>query len=169
MKITALKKINKDEKTVLVRMMLDYFAEIDSTKISKSTGKAVLDYPFLDTYWTEEKRFPYFICSKQELIGFVLINDWSFDPHYNADFSIAEFYIKKLYRRKGIGKKIAFDLFDLFEGKWEIRQSAQNKPAIKFWRKTIASFTKNNYEEKYVNSKEEEMYLQLFTSNHNSS
>jgi predicted acetyltransferase len=50
----------------------------------------------------------------------------------------------KKYRQRGVGRKIAFQLFDRFHGVWKI---AQNTPAQAFWRKIISEYTNGNYEE----------------------
>jgi predicted acetyltransferase len=51
------------------------------------------------------------------------------------------------YRRQGIGKRAAFDVFDRFPGKWEIRQIQPNVTAQKFWKNVIGEYTKNRFEE----------------------
>ena len=63
------------------------------------------NYPGLEDYWTDKtNRFPYIIKSHDKYIGFVLVRSET------TQFSIAEFFIMKKYRRKGIGKSMIKNL-----------------------------------------------------------
>jgi predicted acetyltransferase len=103
------------------------------------------EYKYLDSYWEKENRHPYFIFVDKSLAGFVLINGHALitKPAVN----IAEFYVKKEFRRQSVGKTAAFNLFNLFPGKWEIRELKENTEARKFWTKIIAEYTNNRYQE----------------------
>ncbi len=63
---------------------------------------------------------------------------------------IAEFYILPCYRKQGVGKQLAFAIFDLFPGPWQVRQIPTATEAIAFWRTTIHEYTKGNYTEDQV-------------------
>src|SRR3954447_13292802 len=74
-------------------------------------------YPNLEDYWIErDKKFPYIIKKNEKYVGFVLVKTIGAENNY---FSIAEFFIMKKYRRTGIGKTVAVQLFDLHKGQWE--------------------------------------------------
>ena len=60
---------------------------------------------------------------------------------------IAEFYILPCYRKKGLGKEMAFAIFDLFPGPWQVRQISTAKDAIAFWQAIIHEYTHGNYTE----------------------
>ena len=78
-------------------------------------------------------------------IGFVLINSFILDNDFQAEKSIAEFYIKSEFRRKGIGRKVIFQLFKTYKGKWEIRQQLENQKAQLFWLQIINEFTNGQF------------------------
>lgn len=63
---------------------------------------------------------------------------------------IAEFYILPCYRKKGLGKRMAFALFDAFPGLWQVRQLLSAVNAIEFWRAVIGEYTHNHYIEDQV-------------------
>lgn len=63
---------------------------------------------------------------------------------------IAEFYILPCYRKKGFGKMLAFAIFDLFPGPWQVRQIPTAVDAIAFWRATIDEYTNGNYTEDQI-------------------
>ncbi len=75
-------------------------------------------------------------------------------------FSIAEFFVMKKYRRKGIGKSVAHQIFNLHKGTWEVFQKESNKPAQLFWNKIITNYTKGNFTERFEDGK----LIQDFTS-----
>ncbi|HEY9664352.1 MAG TPA: hypothetical protein V6C65_38400, partial [Allocoleopsis sp.] len=48
---------------------------------------------------------------------------------------------------RGIGRLVAFEIFDSFVGQWEIHQVHSNKVAQQFWRSVIGAYTEGNYTE----------------------
>ena len=153
-----------EEKEHLKQMLFDYFNEIDASKIIETTNKRTLDYPYLNSYWTDKGRFPLKIEFDNKMVGFALINNWVINKEFNADHSIAEFYIKPTYRKKGIGKEVAYHLFHKFAGKWEIRQSSKNHIAVLFWRNIISEYTNGNYKETEHKTNDVIELIQLFES-----
>jgi predicted acetyltransferase len=153
--------IKLDHKKELEELLIEYFNEIDNSRV-KGDSTNELNYPFFDLYWKDEKRQPFFIEYNNKNIGFALINDWVLNKQFNAKYSIAEFYIKPEYRRSGIGSKIVQELFTRFKGKWEIKQSSTNLIAIDFWRNCIDRFSKSKYEESIIESDDTIEFIQNF-------
>ena len=115
-------------------------------------------YKHLDDYWNDENRFPYIIQKDKKHIGFVLVR--FIEEQQRNHFSIAEFFVMKKYRRKGIGKFIASQIFNSYKGKWEVFQKENNKPAQLFWKKIINEYTNGNFKERFEDGK----LIQDFTS-----
>ncbi len=159
-----LSPIASEKKEDLKKMLLEYFKEIDDSKIVYTKAGEEIEYPFLDLYWKETKRIPLNILWNNEIIGFILINDWIVYKEFEADKSIAELYIKPDFRRKGIGKKVTYKLFNKYKGKWEIRQSSTNYLAVKFWRSIIKEFTNGNFKEIENSTEDTIEFVQLFES-----
>ena len=101
-----------------------------------------------------ENLSPYFIKNDTKYIGFVLVDK---DETSNC---ILEFFIMKKYRREGIGKSAAKEIFRLHKGNWVVHQISANKPAQAFWRNVIAEFTEGNF----IEGEEEGKVVQKFTS-----
>jgi len=109
-------------------------------------------YKYLDDYWQQESNsFPYIIISNEKYVGFVLVK--FIESTKRSYFSVAEFFIMKKYRREGIGKAVAHQVFDLYKGRWEVFQKESNKPAQLFWNRVISEYTKGCFEERFVNDK----------------
>jgi predicted acetyltransferase len=68
-----------------------------------------------------------------------------------ADYNMAEFFIRKQYRRSGAGRSAAALIFDRFAGEWEILQYQRNPGAVMFWRKVVADYSRGNFTEKTLN------------------
>lgn len=121
------------------------FSEFEAEDVNED---GLYGYKYLDYYWTIPGHFPFLIKVNEKFAGFALVREISSDdlnsPSY---FIISEFFIMKKYRKGGVGKQVAFYLFDFFPGAWEIAELETNLPAQKFWRKIISEYTKSNYSE----------------------
>jgi predicted acetyltransferase len=108
-------------------------------------------YPDLEKYWNDETRFPYLIRKDEKNIGFVFVKLMhAAELNY---FSIAEFFIMRKYRRKGIGRRAAEQVLDLHKGNWEIFQMESNNSAHAFWRGVISDYTKGQFSERVENKR----------------
>jgi predicted acetyltransferase len=96
------------------------------------------DYP-LDGYWRDAGWRPYLIRTATALAGFALVND---APHSElaTDHSMAEFFVVRKHRRRGLGALAAQRLFGALRGVWEVAVARKNTGALAFWRRTIGDF-----------------------------
>jgi predicted acetyltransferase len=90
------------------------------------------NYPFLDSYWREERRSPYVIEADGRAAGFILVNAISISG-YPVDASIAEFYVLSELRRAGCGSAAAMRAFRSRIGWWELSFHRDNAAACAFW------------------------------------
>jgi ribosomal-protein-alanine N-acetyltransferase len=96
-------------------------------------------------YWKEKNTYPFIIKYQDELAGFVII-DKNVSDSIN-DFNIAQFFILRKFKGKGLGRHIASHCFDKFFGKWEVFVMPNNEGAYRFWRKIINDYTHHHYKE----------------------
>ena len=89
-------------------------------------------YDYFDHYWTDTQRRPYLVRVAGKLAGFALLRLAHRDDG-TPYTSMAEFFIMKKYRGKGVGQAAAFYLFDQYPGDWEVSEIAGNRPAQAFW------------------------------------
>ena len=140
-------EVNETEKSVLRQIMELYaydFSEFDGADVNEH---GLYGYTYFDYYWTEESRHPFFIRVDGKLAGFVLINEYCYVVKEPGTKSIAEFFVMRKYRRKGIGKTVAFQIFDRFPGKWEVIQHGENEPSKIFWEEIIREYTRGKYKQ----------------------
>ena len=148
------------EKSLIQHMMELYrydFSEFDNSDLD---ANGYFGYRWLDHYWTEEDRHPFIIRVDGKLAGFVLVNQSTYLPE--NEWAIAEFFVMRKYRGKGIGKKVAFNIFDRFRGKWEVYELESNKPSHQFWRKVISDYTNGCYSETNLDDERSRGPIQRF-------
>lgn len=102
------------------------------------------------------------ILNDQAPAGFALVTPGGPAPGGGArcDHRMAEFFIARPQRRRGVGRSAVRLSLDRFGGTWEIVEYLRNPGAVAFWRKVIAAYTGANYEERVVNGE----VRQTFTS-----
>ncbi|HBP28001.1 MAG: GNAT family N-acetyltransferase [Advenella sp.] len=124
---------SSEEKSQLRTLLADCLSELSRY------GTVDYAYPYFDTYWDhKERRWPYLIRQRNQIVGFSLVNTWS--PSGNGtDFAIAEFYIVPDARGCGIGHNAAKNIFLMHTGIWELSVMSLNAPAQRFWPKAIAA------------------------------
>ncbi|MFA6518882.1 MAG: GNAT family N-acetyltransferase [Candidatus Shapirobacteria bacterium] len=140
------------DKKILSDMLWDYEKEM--------VGEKAEEYKYLDSYWEKPNRYPYFIKVDGKIAGFALIN--SYLLVLTEGKTISEFYVKKEFRKNGIGSEAARLVFTQSPGKWENRQIRENPKAHTFWLKFIAEFTNNNFEETEMNNEKWNGWIQTF-------
>jgi predicted acetyltransferase len=72
-------------------------------------------------------------------------------PQPTPEYSMAEFFIARPWRRRGIGAQAVRLLLDRFTGQWLITEHLLNVAAVKFWRRVVAAYTGSKYQERIVN------------------
>lgn len=78
-----------------------------------------------------------FIRADGFLAGFAVVNRRSYSGE-PCDFSMAEFFVARKFRRAGVGKIAALTVIGARVGQWEIDVVSRNRPAQSFWRSVAA-------------------------------
>lgn len=136
-----------EQKSVIMNLLELYIYDFTEFSPYDVDSHGLYGYRCLDSYWTEEGRYPFIIYVDSKIAGFVLIRRNYVDDLNDYSNSIAEFFVMKKYRGQGVGKKVAFYMFNLFPGLWEVAEMKSNKPAQDFWRKVIHDFTHGVFDE----------------------
>lgn len=110
------------------------FSEILGADLG-DTGK--FDLRDLAPYWHDAWRHPFFVRVDGKLAGFVLVHSRSRLSGQAGTYDMAEFFILRKYRRKGVGERAAVEAFRRFPGAWEVRELSTNHAAVAFWRRVV--------------------------------
>lgn len=141
-----IEEVTEDNKIILYRLLQYSLYEESYNDGNEMNNDALFEYKYFDSYFKEKDRKAYFVKEEKsnKLLGFVMINTYmqkSTDGH-----SIAEFMILPKFRRKNIGKRLAFICFDMYKGNWEVSPSFGSEQAFNFWKNVIDEYTNNNNE-----------------------
>ncbi|MGZ9587384.1 GNAT family N-acetyltransferase [Paenibacillus marinisediminis] len=160
-------RIPYEDKSVLHNLIQLYRYDSSEFDGHALNSHGLYMYKYLDHQWTDEYRRPLFIRLDGELAGFALVSlgvpqeymMLSNAPDTNV---ISDFFIMRKFRRSGYGKQAAFAIFDLFSGAWEVRQTAANVPAHRFWNRVIQEYTNGAYSEAIISGERWTGPVQVF-------
>jgi predicted acetyltransferase len=107
--------------------------------------------PDLAAYWQDAWRYPLLVRAGEELAGFALVHQRSRITGDPGTWDVAEFFVLRHLRRRGVGTQAAVQMFDRFRGRWEVRQVRPNRAATDFWRTVISRYTRGQYSEALLN------------------
>ena len=130
-----------EQQTTLANLLELYahdFSEFHPLEIGVS-GR--FGYPSLPLYWSEPGRCPLLIKMGGNLAGFAFVKRGSEFSGSLAVWDMAEFFVLRGYRRRGIGTQAAHEVWRQFPGPWEIRVMQSNVSAHPFWECAISEFT----------------------------
>lgn len=115
------------------------------TAMTTSANTDIMDIITSTTIGTRMEDTPILIRADGKIAGFALIC-----PHcdYRDEKDarcFGEFFVMLKYRRMGIGKQVAMQLFDRHRGHWEVCYWKNNLPASLFWKEVVEEYTNGNY------------------------
>jgi len=96
----------------------------------------------LEQWWKRDDHFPFFIRSAEQgkLLGFALVRRGSRVTGESQVMDVAEFFVVRGARARGVGRAAAHALFARFREPWEIRVRESNLLAQKFWSGVVTSW-----------------------------
>lgn len=98
-------------------------------------------YAPLPLYWQEPHRYPFLIRADGELAGFVLVQQGSRISGAVETWDVAEFFVLRGWRRRGVGLRAACQVWQRFAGPWEVRVQESNTKARLFWQRAVEEYT----------------------------
>ena len=89
------------------------------------------------------------VVKDEQPVGFAMVRTGQILPGRGSyDFSMAEFFIARVWRKRGIGQEAVRLIFDRFSGRWHIMEYLRNPQAIAFWRRVVSAYTAGKYQER---------------------
>lgn len=129
----------------LLELYLHDLSEFDGQEVGRD-GR--YGYAYMNDYWREADRHPYFIRANGRLAGFALVR---VVPDGGArQAQMAEFFVLRKYRRQGVGETAARYLFDAFPGPWVVSELESNPEAQRFWRAVIKRYLGDGFVERHA-------------------
>ena len=95
-------------------------------------------YPGLAVYWSTAGRAALLIRVGGRPAGFALINTHS---HRGGavERNMAEFFVGRKHRRRGVGREAVRQSLALYPGRWEVAAAERNVAAKAFWPRAIVA------------------------------
>lgn len=135
-------RAEEEQREILAHLIELYEYDFSEYENSDVNSYGLYGYSYLDYYWTEENRYAYFIKVDSRLAGFVMICDYCYVSKEKGTKSLAEFFVMKKYRRQGVGRYVAKEIFQKHPGKWELTVHPNNPISHKFWNSVISENAK---------------------------
>ncbi|MCX5481255.1 GNAT family N-acetyltransferase [Kaistia geumhonensis] len=103
------------------------------------------EYDFLDRFW----RRPYLIAWRGELAGFVLVIDESPITGATDRQFVAEFFVLRAYRGRGVGAQAFREVLRANPGRWQIGVMERNLAASAFWRSVTTAYAPEAFSQQF--------------------
>lgn len=98
-------------------------------------------YRNFSLYWSDDSRLPFLARLHGKVVGFALVTRNS-EPFGDGQvWDMAEFFVLRRYRHRGIGTELATEVWRRCPGRWQIRVMEKNTHARSIWESSIAKFT----------------------------
>ncbi len=129
-----------EQQPILVHLLELYAHDFSEFHDMELNADGRFGYTKLPLYWLEPNRHPFLVMADRKLAGLVLVKKGSEISGDDAVWDVAEFFVVRRYRRRGIGTEIAHTIWSRFPGRWEVRVMESNHTADHFWERAIAEF-----------------------------
>jgi predicted acetyltransferase len=141
---------------------LDALSDLNTGLFSVLGGDNPREDEIFANWFANDHTHPLVILKESEPVGFALVSRPRIPAagETAADYNMSEFFIRKPYRRSGIGRDAATLIFDRFAGDWEIVEYHRNPGAVAFWQRVLTKYCKGRFTERYRNGE----VRQRFTS-----
>jgi predicted acetyltransferase len=122
----------------LIELYAYELSDVANLKIG-SDGR--FGYAHLPFYWIDSWRYPYLLWLDDELAGFALIQRGSQVTGAPEVWDMAEFFVLRRHRGRGIGLEAAHEIWSRHHGPWEVRVMQRNTGGLAFWQHAVNTFT----------------------------
>jgi predicted acetyltransferase len=143
-----LTEIGETQRRVLERLAQLYMYDFAEHAHGDVTEEGLYPYIDFDDFFARTERRSYLIRVDGKIAGFALAyRGEAFRDPTESVWWMDEFFVMRKFRRRGIGERVATQLFEELGGTWEVGQVQTNADARAFWRRVIGRFTGGDYEE----------------------
>ena len=130
----------------------EYLADLgaDHTGVFPSlvvTGQSTTE--LVQSWFRDDRSVVFLILREGEPAGFALVQRAAAAQGDRArHYRLSEFFIRRQFRRLGVGRDAALLLFARFAGAWIISEQARNSGAVRFWRRVVSDYTNGDFLER---------------------
>ncbi len=118
------------------------------------------DHELFARWFRDKNSHPLTILESDRPVGFALVSrPLMVAPGSLGEYRLADFYIRREFRRRGVGRLAATLIFSRFAGRWLVAETAGNHEAIAFWRTVIHHYSQGRYEERHVDGEVRQTFM----------
>lgn len=125
-------KVEPQDRGLLWNINQKYLYEMTSFYEDSMDSDGNYHYGYFDEYFTDPERKAFFLYDGDTLVGFAMINPYSFIGH-EPDYVMAEFTVFPSFRRRHFAREAAGLILSSFRGTWEIKFNEKNTAAKLLW------------------------------------
>jgi predicted acetyltransferase len=139
---TSVEVVSATEEPLLANLLELYIHDLSAVFPGLEVGPdGRFGYPPLQQYWSQpNRRFPFLLRCAGRVAGFALVQRGSPVADDPDALDMAEFFVLRQYRRRGVGARAATLVWDRLPGSWTIRVLENNTRALAFWREVVSDF-----------------------------
>jgi predicted acetyltransferase len=130
-----------EEQPILENLLELYIHDFSEFHAVSWGPEGRFDYPDLPLYWLEPGRHPFLARVDGDLAGFALVKKIARNHVNEAIWDMAEFFVLRGIRGRGIGTELAHAVWAMFPGAWQVRVMQSNHRAQLFWASAIAKYS----------------------------
>jgi predicted acetyltransferase len=142
----ALSRASPEQEPVFAQLMQLYYYDLSELLGIEIGDDGLFPFAHHRSYWSDPLHHPFLIRVDGRLAGFSVVDARSRltdEPLWD----MSQFFVLRRHRAAGVGARAAMATFDMFRGRWEVREVARNTPAQAFWRKVIDQYTGGRFTE----------------------
>lgn len=131
----AISPATDDKKPLIANLVQLYLYDMTESMPYPVGPDGRFAYDFFNRFW----RFPYLIHVDQEIAGFAFVIDECPLTGRKPCWFMAEFFVLRAYRRRGVGQGVLAAMLQRHPGEWHIGVPQANRPARQFWSKALTA------------------------------
>ena len=142
----------------------DYLDDLSplNTGVFSMTSLGEIGYSESDQlarWFVDSTVTPLVIVRGSEPVGFAMVATGGATPGGPAvDYRMAEFFVARTWRRRGVGRFAVELILNRFAGRWQITEYLRNPVAVAFWRRVVANYTQGRYQERVTNGEVRQVF-----------
>ena len=142
----------------------DYLDDLSplNTGVFSTTSLGEIGYSESDQlarWFGDSSVNPLVIVRGSDPVGFAMVaRGASSAGRPPCDYRMAEFFVARTWRRRGVGRMAVELILNRFAGRWEITEYLRNPVAVSFWRRVVASYTQGRYQERVMNGEVRQVF-----------
>ncbi len=145
------------------RAYRDYLDDLSplNTGVFNTTSLGEIGYSESDQlarWFGDPSVNPLIIMRGADPAGFAMVARGAMPGRPPVDYRMAEFFVARVYRRRGVGRSAVELILNRFAGRWEITECLRNPVAVSFWRRVVANYTQGRYQERVTNGEVRQVF-----------